>query len=137
MKLRLLPLFILIITLVFCGGCKWTPDLLSGRIPQAQQIATTIPYYVQDVQGNTIRNYQVNKAAWAADLFTKTGNGRMVYADSSVIAYSGIDVSSHNGVVDWKYAVASSSEDWTFAQFALSSSWQKGYMVCRFAIPIV
>lgn len=101
MKLRLLPLFIVIVTLVLCGGCKWTPDLLSGRMPQAQQPATTVPYYVQDMQGNTIRNYQVNKAAWDAERFTKAGNGRMVYADNSVIAYSGIDVSSHNGTIDW------------------------------------
>ncbi|MBR3954643.1 MAG: glycoside hydrolase family 25 protein [Clostridia bacterium] len=102
MKLRLLPLFILILVLVFCGGCKWSPDLLSGRISQAQNAATTVPYYVQDMQGNTIRNYQVNKAAYNADLFLKTGNGRMVYNDSSVVAYSGIDVSSYQEEIDWQ-----------------------------------
>ncbi|MBR2415060.1 MAG: glycoside hydrolase family 25 protein [Clostridia bacterium] len=101
MKLRLLPLFILILVLVCCGGCKWSPDLLSGRISQAQNAATTVPYYVQDMQGNTIRNYQVNKAAYNADLFLKTGNGRMVYNDSSVVAYSGIDVSSYQEEIDW------------------------------------
>ena len=102
MKLRLLPLFILIFTLVFCGGCKWSPDLLNGKILQVQQTATTVPYYVQDMQGNTIRNYQVNTAAFNPDLFLKTGNGRMVYNDSSVVAYSGIDVSSYQDEIDWQ-----------------------------------
>ena len=102
MKLRLLPLFILILALLFCGGCKWSPDLLSGKILQAQNAATTVPYYVEDVQGHVIRNYQVNTAAWNTDLFLKTGNGRMVYNDTSVIAYTGIDVSSYQEEIDWQ-----------------------------------
>ncbi|MBE6813090.1 MAG: hypothetical protein E7523_09440 [Ruminococcaceae bacterium] len=101
MKLRLLPLFMLIVIIALFGGCKWSPDLLSGKISQAQN-ATTVPYYVEDMQGNTIRNYQVNTAAYNADLFMQTGNGRMVYNDSNVIAYSGIDVSAHNGEIDWQ-----------------------------------
>ncbi len=102
MKLRLLPLFILILALLFCGGCKWSPDLLSGKILQAQNAATTVPYYVEDVQGHVIRNYQVNTAAWNTDLFLKTGNGRMVYNDTNIIAYTGIDVSSYQEEIDWQ-----------------------------------
>ncbi len=101
MKLRQLPLFLLIVALVLCGGCRWSPDLLAGRINLAQR-QTTAPYYVEDMQGNVIPNFEVNKAAYNAELFTKTGNGRMVYADSSVIAYTGIDVSAHQGDIDWQ-----------------------------------
>ena len=101
MKLRLLPLFVLLIVVLLSGGCRWTPDLLSGKISLAQN-ATTVPYYVEDIQGNVIRNFQVNKAAYNPDLFLQTGTGRMVYNDSSVIAYSGIDVSSYQGEINWQ-----------------------------------
>lgn len=101
MKLRQMPLFVLMIMIVLLGGCRWSPDLLSGRISLAQG-QTTQPYYVEDMQGNVIPNFQVNKAAFNADLFTKTDNGRMVYSDSNVVSYTGIDVSSHQGEIDWQ-----------------------------------
>ena len=101
MKLRHLPLMGLILTIVMFGGCRWQPDLLSDRIALFQSNTTQAPEYIEDTQGNLIPNYEVNTAAYRADLFTQTGNGRMVYADSSVIAYTGIDVSSHQGQINW------------------------------------
>lgn len=96
-----MPLFILITALLLCSGCRWSPDLLAGRINLASRF-TTQPYYVEDMQGNVIPNFQVNKASYNVDMFVKAGNGRMMYTDNTVMTYTGIDVSSHQGDIDWQ-----------------------------------
>ncbi len=102
MKMRLLPLLILVFAMTGLSACRWNPDLLNEQVSYEAQPITEADYSIHDMTGKQIPYYNVNKAMFDPQLFSRTDDGRMMYADSSLIARTGIDVSTHQEDIDWQ-----------------------------------
>ena len=79
-----------------CGACA-----LPAWMRFAEPETTTEPPLL-DENGDVIPVYNdVALSVLEPELFLKDEKGRMYYADSSVSMYTGIDISVHQGEIDW------------------------------------
>lgn len=90
------------------------PALFSGCVSfTPPESSTTASSGLTNTYGQEIPAYSdVEFSPLDAELFMKNEEGRYFYADSAVKTYTGVDVSSHQGSVDWN-AVKNDGIDFT------------------------
>lgn len=110
-----------IFTLLLCS-CSFNIDK-----PDNTDISTTEPA-LTDFGGLVIPVYEnVDVSQLNPNLFSFNENGRMEYLDSSVKTLCGIDVSNHQGEIDWD-AVASDGVDYAILRIGYRGYGAKGIL---------
>lgn len=83
---------VIIVFILSFSGCRTevTPEITTSE-PDTLFMNGSVPYY-EDVAASS----------FSSDNFVFDENGRISYTDSDVNYYTGIDVSSHQGEIDWE-----------------------------------
>lgn len=85
-------------------------------------------YFVTDFNGKLVPAYDnVDVSTLEPKMFVEDENGRMTYSDASVKTLCGIDVSNHQGSIDWE-AVAADGIDFVMLRIAYRGYGTKGIM---------
>ncbi|MBQ8210883.1 MAG: glycoside hydrolase family 25 protein [Clostridia bacterium] len=114
---RFLPYYITAAVIIICAFAAVAIINISHRV---QEETTTTQPSPEFISGDIPYYENIPASAYSKDKFTEE-DGRMIYTDTDVNYYTGIDVSSYQGEIDWN-AVAADGID-----FAIIRVGYRGY----------